>query len=63
MLAKVTHVDANCYDHTALLIGLEPSSHSKATLKWTQFRFEAAWLYDPECDKVIAASWHVGESE
>ncbi|KAL0318628.1 UNVERIFIED_CONTAM: putative mitochondrial protein [Sesamum angustifolium] len=55
--ARVLHLESPYSDHAPLVIELVPPVHWDLSGCRKRFRFEAAWIQEPECEDIIARQW------
>ncbi|KAL0411507.1 UNVERIFIED_CONTAM: putative mitochondrial protein [Sesamum latifolium] len=55
--ARVQHVETSYSDHTPLVIELWPTLHWDNAGARKCFRFEAAWIQEPDCEDVVKRCW------
>ncbi|KAL0303119.1 UNVERIFIED_CONTAM: putative mitochondrial protein [Sesamum radiatum] len=56
-LARVTHAESPYSDHAPLIIELHPTIRWNSNGSCRCFRFEAAWLQEPECETIVSNAW------
>ncbi|KAL0293787.1 UNVERIFIED_CONTAM: hypothetical protein Scaly_2575800 [Sesamum calycinum] len=60
--ARIQHLTTPYSDHSPILIVLRPAPIRNRVVGRKFFRFEAAWLQEPECELMVTETWRLTSS-